>query len=67
MDIQRYLNNEPVLARPPSVLYRFQKLVRRNKLIFTAVSAVLAGLLMGLFLAAWLAFRASHTNHSRNS
>ena len=32
MDIQRHLNNEPVVARPPSAAYRFQKLVRRNKL-----------------------------------
>src|SRR5438128_5001804 len=30
-DIRRHLNNEPVVARPPSVAYRFQKLVRRNK------------------------------------
>ena len=36
MDIQRYLNNEPVMARPPSRLYRFQKLVRRNKVVFAA-------------------------------
>ena len=32
-DIQRHLNNEPVVARPPSNLYRFQKLVRRNKFL----------------------------------
>src|SRR5207245_1728903 len=37
-DIQRHLNNEPLLARPPSNLYRFQKLVRRNQLAFTAAS-----------------------------
>ena len=36
MDIQRYLNNEPVVARPPSRIYRFQKLVRRNKVVFAA-------------------------------
>src|SRR5262249_32589092 len=33
MDIQRYLNYEPVVARPPSNWYRFQKLVRRNKVV----------------------------------
>src|SRR5438309_2013446 len=27
-DIRRYLENEPILARPPSATYRFQKLVR---------------------------------------
>src|SRR3974390_1221423 len=31
MDIQRHLNNEPVVARPQSHLYRFQKVVRRNR------------------------------------
>jgi eukaryotic-like serine/threonine-protein kinase len=30
-DLLRHLNNEPVLARPPSKAYRFQKMVRRNK------------------------------------
>ena len=35
-DMQRHLNNEPVVARPPSRLYRLQKLVRRNKLAFAA-------------------------------
>jgi serine/threonine protein kinase len=37
LDLQRHLANEPVVARPPSNLYRFQKLVRRNKLAFAAV------------------------------
>src|ERR1039458_4518691 len=34
MDVQRYLNNEPVVARPPNRQYRLQKLVRRNRLVF---------------------------------
>src|SRR5207302_1399025 len=38
-DIQRYLADEPVVARPPSKLYRFQKLARRNKLAFAAAGA----------------------------
>jgi len=59
-DVQRHLRNELVLARPAGLFYRLRKMVRRNKLIVTAVSAVLAGLLMGLLLAAWLAFHASH-------
>ena len=32
MDLKRHLNNETVVARPPSSAYRFQKTVRRNKL-----------------------------------
>jgi serine/threonine protein kinase len=47
-DVQRYLNNEPVAARPPSRVYRLQKLVRRNKVIFAAGSAVALALAAGL-------------------
>jgi hypothetical protein len=48
MDIQRYLASEPVVARPPSRFYRFQKLVRRNKIVFAAGSAVAVALIIGL-------------------
>ena len=54
MDIARHLNNEPVNARPPSRLYRFQKLVRRNKIIFVAGGAVAAALVIGLAVSTWL-------------
>src|SRR5258707_14340474 len=40
MDLKRHLNNETVVARPPSSASRFQKLVRRNKLLFAAACAV---------------------------
>ena len=46
-DIQRYISSEPVLARPPSGLYRCQKLVRRNKLAFAAGAAIAAALVLG--------------------
>src|SRR5947208_924278 len=57
MDIQRHLENEPVLASPPSGLYRFQKLVRRNKTIFAAVVAVALALVIGLGLSLYLFIR----------
>lgn len=53
-DVQRYLSNEPIVARPPSTIYRFQKLVRRNKTIFAAVSAGMAALIIGLVLSIYL-------------
>src|SRR5208337_5644646 len=53
MDIQRHLQNELVVARPPSLGYRFQKLVRRHKLTFAATTAVAAALLIGLGLSTW--------------
>src|SRR6185312_8381253 len=43
-DIQRHLKNEPVVACPPSNLYRFQKLARRNKLVFAAGVGIAAAL-----------------------
>ncbi len=57
MDVQRYLADEPVAACPPSKLYRFQKLVRRNKLAFAAAGAVAASLLIGLGASTWLYVR----------
>ena len=54
MDIQRYLGNEPVVARPPSTLYRFQKLARRNKTMFATAGVGLATLVIGLILSLYL-------------
>ena len=56
MDIHRYLNNEPVVARPPSRFYRFQKLVRRNKVVFAAGVAVTSALVVGLGTSTHLFF-----------
>ena len=48
LDIQRHLDSEPVLARPPSQLYRFRRMVRRNKLAFAAGAVVTLALLAAL-------------------
>jgi WD40 repeat protein/serine/threonine protein kinase len=39
-DVQRYLNDEPVQACPPSAWYKFRKLARRNKAALATASAV---------------------------
>ena len=59
-DIRRHLSNEPVVARPPSTVYRFQKMVRRNKLACTAGLAVAAALLLGIIASTWQSVRATH-------
>jgi WD40 repeat protein/serine/threonine protein kinase len=46
-DVQRYLNDEPVQACPPSAWYRLRKLARRNKRV-----AVMAGLLFAMLILA---------------
>jgi serine/threonine protein kinase/WD40 repeat protein len=58
-DVQRHLNGEPVVARPPSASYKLQKLVRRNKLAFTAGVAIAAALLAGAVVSTWQAIRAT--------
>ena len=59
-DLKRHLNNEPVIARPPSTLYRLQKAIRRNKLAFTAGAAVATALLLGIVASSWQSIRAVH-------
>src|SRR5437762_11933247 len=58
MDLQRHLNNEPVLARPPSRLYEFQKTVRRHKVGFAAVAALMIVLAAGVLVSSLAAVRA---------
>jgi hypothetical protein len=60
MDIQRHIDDEAVLARPPSPAYRFQKLVRRNKLAWGAAGAVACALLLGVVVSTWQAVRATN-------
>jgi serine/threonine protein kinase len=50
-DLKRHLSNEPVLARPPSASYKFQKAFRRNKLAYIAGTTVALALLLGFGLA----------------
>ena len=52
-DITRHLKDEPIMARPPSVVYRLQKLIHRNKLTFAAGAAVVAALVLGLGFSVW--------------
>src|SRR3989475_2901121 len=58
-DIERHLNDEPVVARPPSTAYRIQKFVRRNKLAVTAASVIATVLVLGVFVSTLEAIRAT--------
>jgi eukaryotic-like serine/threonine-protein kinase len=46
-DVERFLNGEPVTARPPSGLYRVGKLIRRHRVAVVASGAVLISLIVG--------------------
>jgi serine/threonine protein kinase len=57
LDVRRYLNEEPILARPPSRRYLMSKMIRRNRIKFVAASIALFGLLGGFGVSTWLFFR----------
>jgi serine/threonine protein kinase len=50
-DLKRFLQDEPVVARPPSTLYLFKKLVRRNRRVAIAAGAIALALILGLGVA----------------
>ena len=60
LDVQRHLDHEPVVARPPSTAYRFRKMVRRNRLAVASAGAVLMALVTGLGISTWLFFKERH-------
>ncbi len=65
-DVKRHLQNEPVMARPPTTAYRFLKAYRRNKLVFSATAAVLLALALGVAFTSWQAVRANaEARHAR--
>src|SRR5262249_51752221 len=66
MDLQRYLDQEPVVARPQSTLYRFQKLIRRNRLAFAAAASVGAALLLGVVVSTCQAVRARQAEREQS-
>ena len=63
-DLKRHLGNEPVVARPPSAAYRLQKAWRRNKLVFSAGTAVAAALVIGIVVSGWQAFEAGRARNA---
>ena len=50
VDVQSFLSGETVVARPPSRLYKFRKLVLRNKLAFAGVTLFTLFLIAGLIV-----------------
>ncbi len=47
-DIERYLNDEPIVARPASTWYNARKFARRNKALVGGVAATFLALVAGL-------------------
>ncbi len=57
-DIRRFLNHEPVLARPASLAYRVRKFSRRHRVLVGGVTATVLALVAGIVLVSREANRA---------
>ena len=56
-DFRRWMENEPVLAKPPSFTEELGLLVRRNNLFFAAFASVMAVTLLAAAVSGWFAYR----------
>ncbi len=61
-DIQRYLANEVVEARPPSAGYRLRKFASRHKGQVVAAGLVMLSLVLGMVGTTWGLIRAARAN-----
>lgn len=67
-DIRRYLRNEPIAARPPSVSYQLTKFARRNRALVGGVASVFVVLLFGFVGTGYGLIRAmAERNHAREA
>jgi hypothetical protein len=63
-DIQRYLADEVVEARPPSTGYRLRKLASKNRAALTTAAAILLLLVAGVAVSTWQAVRATRAEQA---
>ncbi|WP_235908640.1 tetratricopeptide repeat protein [Roseiconus nitratireducens] len=57
-DIDRHLAGQPVMACPPSTIYRTRKLIRRHRVALLATSFVVASMVAGTGFSIWYSFQA---------
>lgn len=61
-DVRRHLTSQPILGRPPSAAYQFQKLVARNKALFGFVASLFV-VVVGF--GVWMSVLYAHTDNLR--
>jgi len=59
-DVENYLKGAPLIAGPPSTLYRLQKFVRRNRALVIGAGIVLIVLIGGIITTTTFAIKADH-------
>ena len=65
-DVERYVERRPIVARPPSSAYRFERFVARNRLAFAACAALLAATVAGAGASALWFARAARSWRERS-
>ena len=61
-DVSRFLNRQPILARPPTVYYQLKKFAERNTLLVVATALVLLTLVGGTIGTTWGMLSAQREN-----
>jgi non-specific serine/threonine protein kinase/serine/threonine-protein kinase len=62
-DLQRFLADQPVHARPPSAVYQLRKFARRNRVLVASTAAVVAALSIGVVGATYGLLEAQQQRH----
>ncbi len=65
-DVERFLNDDPIEARPPSTAYRLQKLARRHRRALGMAAAIALLLVAGIISSTWQAVRATAEKNRAN-
>jgi serine/threonine protein kinase len=66
MDIQRYLDDEPVLAGPPSAGYRLRKFLRKNRAAISTAAAFAVTLVIFAVLSVFFAIVSMNAEFAAN-
>jgi len=56
-ELKRFLNGEPITARPPTAAYRLQKLVRRHRAASVAAALIALTVVIGGVVSSWALVR----------
>jgi eukaryotic-like serine/threonine-protein kinase len=57
-DLRRYLEDQPITAKPASTSYQLQKFARRHKALVVGIGAVFIVLVLGVIASTWEAIQA---------
>jgi tetratricopeptide (TPR) repeat protein/tRNA A-37 threonylcarbamoyl transferase component Bud32 len=58
-DVRRYLNDEPIVARPATAVYQLRKFARRHRALVGGIALAAVALVAGTAVSLWQAVRAT--------